>query len=413
MRLLHTSDWHLGHTLHDVPRDREHALFLDWLLDTIGEQRVDALLVAGDVFDVANPSAAAQRMLYRFLTELRRRYERLDVVIVGGNHDSADRLDAPAPLLDGFDVQVVGGLPRRADRSLDLDRLLFPLHDGEGEVRAWVAAVPFLRPADLPPAREADDPLVEGVRAIYREVLDEARRRRAPGQAIVGMGHLYMTGTQLSELSERRILGGNQHALPHDLFPDDVAYAALGHLHLAQQVGRPTIRYSGSPIPLSMAEIDYPHQVCLVDLQGEEVSEVKALPVPRAVELLRIPKRGALEKEDLLRELAALPEAEGRDPELRPFLEARVALDRPDPALRHDVEEALAGKYARLVRLSVELSGDGRSLADRVARRMLDELRPETVFENRWRQTYEGDPPEELMEAFVELVGRVHERRAS
>lgn len=411
MRILHTSDWHLGHMLYDVPRDREHERFLDWLLDAIGESRADALLIAGDVFDTSNPSAAAQAMFYRFLSRARRRYERLEIVVIGGNHDSADRLDAPTPLLDGFDIRMVGGVPRGEDRRLDLDRLVVPLRDGAGEVRAWVAAVPFLRPADLPAVAGAADPLVEGVRALYREVLDAARERRRPGQAIVGMGHLYMTGTRLSELSERRILGGNQHALPLDLFPEDVAYAALGHLHLAQQVGRPSVRYCGSPIPLAMAEIDYPHQVCLVELDGEALASVTPLRVPRVVELLRIPKSGALGKEEILAKLRALPEAEDEDPALRPFLEVRVALERPDPALRGDLEEALEGRHARLVKVGVELGGDGRSLADRVAERMLDEILPETVFQNRWRKSYEGEPPAELMEAFLELVGQVHEEK--
>lgn len=409
MRLLHTSDWHLGHTLHDVPRDFEHEAFLGWLLETIGEQRVDALLVAGDIFDTANPSARAQAQYYRFLTEARRRYPALQVVVIGGNHDSADRLDAPTPLLDQLGIHVVGGLPRKADRQLDLDRLLVPLRGADGEVQAWVAAVPFLRPADLPPIPDTEDPLVEGVRAVYREVFEGARRRRTPGQAILGMGHLYMTGTALSELSERRILGGNQHALPHDLFPEDVAYVALGHLHRPQAVGRSEVRYSGSPIPLSLAEIDYPHQVCLVELEGEELRSVEALRVPRSVEMLRIPRSGALGKAEALEALGKLPSAAGKDPERRPFLELRVSLERPDPALRHEVERALEGKYARLVRLKVELGGDGRALADRVAKKMLDEIAPEVVFKNRWRQSYEGEPPPELLEAFRALVAEVQE----
>ncbi len=413
MRILHTSDWHLGHSLHDVPRDMEHEIFLDWLLDAIGEHRVDALLIAGDVFDTANPSAAAQAMFFRFVARARRRYERLEIVVIGGNHDSADRLDAPSPLLDAFDVRVVGGLPRGSDRALDLKRLLVPLRDAGGEVRAWVAAVPFLRPADLPTLEGVDDRLVEGVRAIYREVIEAARGEREPGQAIVGMGHLYMTGTQLSELSERRILGGNQHALPADLFPEDVAYAALGHLHLAQQVGRPSLRYSGSPIPLSMAELDYPHQVCLVELQGESLASVTALPVPRAIELLRIPRSGALEKDALLATLRALPSDEDRDPSMRSFLEVRVRLDRPDPSLRRDVEDALEGRFARLVKLGVELTGDGKSLADRMAKQMLDELQPEVVFENRWKKEFEGAPPPDLMEAFLELVSQVQQEKGS
>lgn len=409
MRLLHTSDWHLGHTLHDVPRDFEHEAFLGWLLETIGEQRVDALLVAGDIFDTANPSARAQAQYYRFLTEARRRYPALQVVVIGGNHDSADRLDAPTPLLDQLGIHVVGGLPRKADRQLDLDRLLVPLRGADGEVQAWVAAVPFLRPADLPPIPDTEDPLVEGVRAVYREVFEGARRRRTPGQAILGMGHLYMTGTALSELSERRILGGNQHALPHDLFPEDVAYVALGHLHRPQAVGRSEVRYSGSPIPLSLAEIDYPHQVCLVELEGEELRSVEALRVPRSVEMLRIPRSGALGKAEALEALGKLPSAAGKDPERRPFLELRVSLERPDPALRHEVERALEGKYARLVRLKVELGGDGRALADRVAKKMLDEIAPEVVFKNRWRQSYVGEPPPELLEAFRALVAEVQE----
>lgn len=409
MRLLHTSDWHLGHTLHDVPRDFEHEAFLGWLLETIGEQRVDALLVAGDIFDTANPSARAQAQYYRFLTEARRRYPALQVVVIGGNHDSADRLDAPTPLLDQLGIHVVGGLPRKADRQLDLDRLLVPLRGADGEVQAWVVAVPFLRPADLPPIPDTEDPLVEGVRAVYREVFEGARRRRTPGQAILGMGHLYMTGTALSELSERRILGGNQHALPHDLFPEDVAYVALGHLHRPQAVGRSEVRYSGSPIPLSLAEIDYPHQVCLVELEGEELRSVEALRVPRSVEMLRIPRSGALGKAEALEALGKLPSAAGKDPERRPFLELRISLERPDPALRHEVERALEGKYARLVRLKVELGGDGRALADRVAKKMLDEIAPEVVFKNRWRQSYEGEPPPELLEAFRALVAEVQE----
>lgn len=184
---------------------------------------------------------------------------------------------------------------------------------------------------------------------------------------------------------------------------------ALGHLHRPQAVGRSEVRYSGSPIPLSLAEIDYPHQVCLVELEGEELRSVEALRVPRSVEMLRIPRSGALGKAEALEALGKLPSAAGKDPERRPFLELRVSLERPDPALRHEVERALEGKYARLVRLKVELGGDGRALADRVAKKMLDEIAPEVVFKNRWRQSYEGEPPPELLEAFRALVAEVQE----
>lgn len=167
VRIIHTADWHLGHTLHEFSRELEHRRFLAWLLEVLGEHQADALLVAGDIFETANPSAVAQEMWYRFLAQARRRYPNLDIVVIGGNHDSAARLDAPRPILAAQDVFMVGGLPQQAAGGLDIDRLLAPLHDAAGNVKAWVAAVPYLRSGDLPRIPDADDRLIEGVRQIY------------------------------------------------------------------------------------------------------------------------------------------------------------------------------------------------------------------------------------------------------
>lgn len=410
MRLLHTSDWHLGHALHDHPRTHEHAHFLAWLLDTLAAERVDALIVAGDVFDVANPSTEALDAFYDVVARARHAHPRLDVVVVGGNHDSPARLDVTNPLLDRLGVRVVGGLPRRAGGALDLDRLVVPLHDARGEVAAWCVAMPFLRPADLPAVTgDGLDPLIEGVRRRYAEALDAARARRRPGQAIVATGHAYLTGTRLSELSERRILGGNQHALPVDVFPDDVAYAALGHLHLAQAVGgRPHVRYSGSPIPLSFAERGYPHQVVVVNLDGERLADVRPLRVPRAVDLLVVPEDGPGPLPDVLARLRALPAREGpEDDPTRPLLEVRVRCERPEPHLRREVEAAVAGRRPRLLRIALETAGDGQALADAAPTARLRDLTPDEVFRRRWASEHDGEPPAALSAAFHELLGAV------
>ncbi|MFO0932148.1 MAG: exonuclease SbcCD subunit D C-terminal domain-containing protein [Planctomycetota bacterium] len=410
MRLLHTSDWHLGHALHDHPRTHEHARFLAWLLRTIADERVDALIVAGDVFDVANPSTEALGAFYEVLARARAAHPRLGIVIVGGNHDSPARLDATNPLLDHLGVRVVGGLPRRADDTLDTDRLVAPLHDARGEVAAWCVAMPFLRPADLPPVEgEGIDPLIEGVRRRYAEALDAARTRRAPGQAIVATGHAYLTGTRLSELSERRILGGNQHALPVDVFPDDVAYVALGHLHLAQVVGgRETVRYSGSPLPLSFAERGYPHQVVLVDLEGERVTAIRPVRVPRAVDLLVVPEDRARPLAEVLDLVRALPAREGpEDDPTRPLLEVRVRCDRPEPHLRRDVEAAAAGRRPRLLRIALETTGDGRALADGAPAPRLRDVTPREVFLRKYAAEHRGEPSPALVAAFDELVSAV------
>ncbi len=411
MRLLHTSDWHLGHTLYDTSREDEHTAFLEWLLDTLEAHEVDALLVAGDIFDTANPSAEAQASWYQFVARARRRCPRLDLVVIGGNHDSAARLDAPDPLFAALDVRVVGGLPRTAG-ALELERLLVPLKDARGKVGAWVAAVPYLRPADLPfVAEEAGDKLVEGVRSIYAEVLEAARKRREPGQALVAMGHCYMVGSDLSVLSERKILGGNQHALPVELFPEDVAYAALGHLHKAQRVGgREGVRYSGSPLPLSLSERHYAHQVLLVELDGERLSSVKPLHVPRQVDILRVPAQGSAELDDVVTQLKELPELDEKTPDWRrPYLEVCVRLPRPVPALRRSVEAALEGKAARLVKLSPDYQGTGNTLAEARPGVSLKERTPEDVFRARYARDYTEPPEPALLEAFHSLLTQVQE----
>jgi exonuclease SbcD len=411
VRLLHTSDWHLGHLLHDVPRDEEHDVFLRWLLDTIAAEDVDALVVAGDVFETANPGAQAQRTYYEFLARARRRFPDLTIIIIAGNHDSAARLDAVDPVLRPQNVRVVGALPRRQNGTLDPDRLLVPVRDRRGRVAAWVVAVPFLRDADLPPGGE----LAESVRRVYAEAIQAARARREPDQAIVATGHLYMTGGLTSDLSERKIQSGNQHAVPADVFPPDIAYAALGHLHLAQAVGgRNEVRYSGSPIPLSLAEARYQHQVVLVELEGERATAVRPIPVPRAVELLRVPAAGALAPDELVARLRALSP---RDPALpdwrRPFLEVAVRLEKPEPGLRRRLDEALADRAPRLVKITTERAGGAQPLAEAVPGASLDDLTPEEVFRRRWLRDHEGQPPAPLLAAFHQLLDAVGQEDAS
>ena len=168
MKLLHTSDWHLGHTLHEADRTAEHEAFLGWLARTIVERDVDALLVTGDVFDSANPPASAQKLWYRFLVEAGARRDGLQIVAIAGNHDSAARLEAPREVLAHLNVHVVGELPRE-DGKLHAARLLVPLKGEDGRTCAWVAAVPYLRPTDLSGVDGGDDEAF-GVDPVYMGV---------------------------------------------------------------------------------------------------------------------------------------------------------------------------------------------------------------------------------------------------
>ncbi|NHQ93068.1 exonuclease SbcCD subunit D C-terminal domain-containing protein [Janthinobacterium lividum] len=404
MRLLHTSDWHLGQTLHNYERGYEHQRFLDWLLDTLVAEQVDVLLVAGDVFDNANPSAASQKQLYVFLQQARARLPALQLVVVAGNHDSAGRLEAPGPLLAAHGTHVVGHLLRDEAGNIDLERLLLPLAGSDGQVQAWCLAVPFLRPGDVPklPAGDTQDAYLGGIALLYRQLADLALARRQPGQAIVAMGHCHMVGGEMSNDSERRIVIGGTEMLPSGIFDTSIAYAALGHLHKAQAVGgQEHIRYCGSPIPLSFAEVNYRHQVLCLDIDGEQLTEVRAIEVPRAVPLLRVPATPAPINE-VLTQLAAL-DIPAAPPEAQPFLEVRVRLDAPEPGLRARIETALDGKPVRLAK--IETSSAARSSApENLTLDQLGQLQPDDIFRRLYLQKYGKEAPPEQLSALAELL---------
>jgi exonuclease SbcD len=405
MRILHTSDWHLGHTLRgEVTRDHEHQSFLGWLVATCAREVPDALLITGDVFDSATPPASAERMWFEFLAQARRVCPAMDIIAIAGNHDSPARLGAASPVLRELAVHVIGGLPRTDAGAIDLDRVLIPIAGGRG----LVAAVPFLRPVDID--HDVDDP----VGAVYTEVLEGMRARRTEGQALIAMGHLYVAGADAAYLSERRVSIGGVESAPLRLFPDELAYVALGHIHRPQRVMRETIRYAGAPISLSLDEAHYKHQAVALDFVDGRVDQIRALPIPQVIEIVRVPRRGAAPLGEVLAGLDALPlrtrgvDGEWAEDATRPYLEVVVALEKPEPKLRALVETALADKRARLVYLHVEHTGDGRALADgvHVARR-LAELDPREVFGRLWARDHVEPPSPEILAGFDRLLAEV------
>ena len=407
MRLLHTSDWHLGQSLHNFERHYEHQRFLDWLLDTIVGERADALLIAGDIFDNANPSSASQKQLYRFLQRARERVPHLNLIVIAGNHDSPGRLEAPGPLLEAHGTRVVGAVQRGADGAIDIESLVLPLTGSGGAVEAWCLAVPFLRPGDVPkmPAQDgAADPYLAGIALLYKQALELALSKRRDGQAILAMGHCHMVDGQMSNDSERRIVIGGTEMLPAGIFDPAIVYAALGHLHLAQAVGKQDhIRYCGSPIPLSFAEVGYRHQILRIDIDGAAVGAIAPIHVPRAVELLRVPAKPA-PLAQVLEELAALdvPDAPS---DQQPFLEVRVRLDAPEPGLRSRIEAALEGKAVRLAKIETSSAARASSIDnDVMTLDQLEQLKPDDIFRQLYQQRFGNDAPSEQLSAFAELM---------
>lgn len=420
LHIIHTADWHLGQTFFGYDREAEHDAFLNWLADTLAERQTDVLLIAGDVFDVANPSAAAQRRFYHFLREANRRNPGLQIIVIAGNHDSAVRLEAPNPLLEELNTAIVGLVGRKANGEIDFDSLLLPLYDRKGIRQAWCMTVPYLRPGDYPSSGEPEDTYWDGLNRMYTQLSAYAASLRMPGEALVAMGHLHATGAELSDddRSERVIMGGLE-SVSAAAFSEEIAYTALGHIHKAQRIGgKETIRYAGSPLPMSFSEKNYRHQVVEVSIEGERVTRIESLSIPLLAGLIRVPEQPAAPAE-VLEQLAALPDTAGATSvsaseeqnhaiDRWPYLEVRVLLTEPEPGFRHRVEEALAGKAVRLTSIVPAYpKRETEETRSSVAYSDLQKIDPLEMLRHTFSAKYAGELPDEMKELFQEVMREV------
>lgn len=389
--VIHTSDWHLGHELNGHDRQAEHDAFLDWLLEQITAQAADVLVVTGDVYDVANPPVSAMRRLFRFLHAATTRSPGLQVIILGGNHDSAGRIDLPSALLGDGRVHFIGALPR-LDGDLDFDRLLIPLHDASAQTAAWLAAVPFCRPGDL---GNHDLP------SLYAAITD-AGVATADGLPLILTGHLHVAGGDVSELSERRIVVGGEEAQAASLFDARAAYVALGHLHRPQSITTATtVRYAGSPFPLSSTERNYQHSIAVVRLSAE-ACDVNLVPIPRPVAFLSV---GPASLDDAVAAIEALDDDGALPPDRWPFIEIAVRIDGPEPHLQSRILGALENKPLRLVRILSVRAETTQASENAIAGADLAELAPNDVFSAIYLREFGGEAvPEDLVAAFAQLL---------
>ena len=256
------------------------------------------------------------------------------------------------------------------------------------------------------PTEQEDEPLISGVKTLYAELFDALQAKATQDEALILTGHCYMVNGCVSELSERKILGGNQHALPVDLFPENIAYVALGHLHLAQTVGKNEhIRYSGSPIPLSFDESHYQHQVIQVDIKKGQPVETLSLKIPRSIELIRLPNSKDFDSlSAVLAQLKQIDFDHNLAAEQRPFVELRIKLEKPEPGLRQQVEDVISKLPVRLLKISIAYSGSNKSLADVKIEERLEELQPLDVFQRCYQNKFDQEAPENMNTLFNELL---------
>lgn len=415
MRILHTSDWHIGQFFHEYDRTYEHQQFLDWLVMTLGKEQIDALLISGDVFDLSNPSAVSIKMFYSFLNRATKENPDLQIIVTAGNHDSAYRLESPKPLLESSNIHIVGFVEKDHTGEIDYEKLIIPLKNKEGVVKVWCLAVPFLRMGDYPMVHGCDDPYVEGVTLLYRNVYEAALEKKQAGQSIIAIGHLHAQQTELSDMDkiERQIMGGVE-CVSATAFDGDISYVALGHIHKAQRIGgKEHIRYCGSPLPMSFSEINYKHQVIVFDIDGEELKDLQTIEVPVSVPLLKIPAVHST-IEGVLDALARLEPASSDDVSKAPYLLVSVLLEGPEPSLRYKIETALAGKHVRLAKIDVRYksSESPSGKTDIVSPNQLNDLQPIDVLQRVYQAKYDGSIPDELLKLFRQVSHEVNQNEA-
>ena len=406
MNILHTSDWHLGRSLYGRKRYDEFAAFLDWLAQTIEAEGIDALFVAGDVFDTSTPSNRAHELYYSFLCRVSTSCCR-HVVVIAGNHDSPSFLNAPKELLRALNVYVVGSMTEV------LEDEVIVLHKDE-QPEAIVCAVPYLRDKDIrtvEPGETIGDKnakLIEGLKKHYADVCDIAEQKRPEfkkaghtGIPIVAMGHLFTAGGMTVDGDGvRELYVGSLAYVGEDVFPSSIDYLALGHLHVPQAVGSVEhIRYCGSPIPMGYGEATQEKKVVLVEFKST-TPNIQEVQVPCFQQLVRIV--GSLD--DIHAKIEELKKEESRA-----WIEIEYTGSDIIGNLRDILDEVLADSAMEILRIK------NRRVIDRVISTIaedetLDDLDTGDVF-TRCLDAFDvpDEDREELTASYNEVIKSLHE----
>ncbi|MFP1741432.1 exonuclease subunit SbcD [Lonsdalea quercina] len=375
MQIIHTSDWHLGQYFYTKSRAAEHQAFLRWLIEQVEQHHVDAVVVAGDIFDNGTPPSYAREMYNRFVVELHK--TGCQLVILGGNHDSVATLNESRLLLSCLNTQVI------ASCEGDLEQQVIVLNNREGKPGALLCAIPFLRPRDVLTSQAgqsgADKQLAlqEAIANHYQRSYQLAvRRREEMGLAlpIVATGHLTTVGVTTTD-SVRDIYIGTLDAFPAQAFPP-ADYIALGHIHRPQRIAQTEhIRYSGSPIPLSFDELNHEKSVYLVRFEQDKLEDVSPLTIPASQPMQLV--KGSLT--EIERRLAGFREYEGEKPV---WLDIEIATQDYLSDIQQHIQNLTDDLNVEVVLLRRAREQHLQMLVQQ-EKETLDELLPGEVFERR------------------------------
>ncbi len=378
MKILHTADWHLGQKFKgNLDRIDEHRFAMSWLLDCIKKEKIDVLIVAGDIFDTPNPANNARELYYNFLVDVSKSGCQ-HIVITGGNHDSPSMLNAPKEILSAIRTHVVGAA------TGNIEDEIIELKNEKGELEMIVAAVPFLRDRDLKVSisgesgEERIERIKEGIKNHYKEVGAFFKKYKKNNIPLIATGHLYAKGATASDKQDNIYIGDMENIAAAD-FPINLDYVALGHLHKSQIIGKKKhIRYSGSLIPMSFGEWKDEKSITIVEFEKKKIKDIEIKKIPTFRKLVAL-KGEEIEIEKKLEQIAN--EIKESNNKLEAWVEIIIESDKTRPdAYRYFNEWA---KDLPLQILRVSFTKKYEAVDALSTDYELDNLSPEDIFKKR------------------------------
>ena len=395
MKFLHTSDWHLGHSLYNFDRTTEQQAFLKQLTEAVRTHQPDALLVSGDIYHYSSPSASTQRMYTDAMLAIHEACPTMQIVVTAGNHDSSSRLETDSNLWKHFRVQVIGNIERKDDRIL-WEKHIVPLTDTSGKLTGYVIAVPHCYPQNFPALRP-DVPRDERQTDFFRTLLQETGKRNTAGVPVILMAHLAVAGSDITGHDET--VGGMDY-LPVETLGEGYDYLALGHIHCPQTLRETErfARYCGSPLPVSFDEA-YPHSITCVELvRHGDTPTLEIIPIDNPIPLVTLPKAPA-PFDTALKELQAFPADRPAYIRLNVLLKDYLSPDCNEQASQAVRNKACRFCYIRTQRESSATSAPAPSLN-------IQELKEQSPLDvaDRYFEEATGEPMDDELRRLLKTV---------
>lgn len=402
MKLIHTSDWHLGHTLYNYDRSCEQQAFLEQLARIVAEERPDAMVVSGDIYHYSTPSAATQKMYTDGMLRIHRACPEMTIVVTAGNHDSSSKLEIDSSLWNHFGVKVVGNIERTRE-EVNLEKHIVPVEDEDGNLKGYIIAVPHVYPQNFP-MLDTETPREERQARFFQALLDEVEKMNTVGMPVVLTAHLSIEGSDRTGHDEA--IGGIEY-VPIGSLGSGYDYLALGHIHCPQNIrsDRFHARYCGTPLPVSFDET-YPHSVSIVEVGKQVAPQVRTVQIENPMPLVTLPREPA-DFEEAVRLLEEYPADQPAYIRLNVLIKDYLASDCNERA-----SNAAKGKSCRYC--CIKPNREKTALADKARHLSLQEMQemsPLEIAKLYYQETEGEEMDEELCELMNVAMRRVAENK--